>query len=109
MNKILTILICAGLIFSIRASAEMVEIPNPLGKGVGFEGIINALIDFIFSIAVVLVPLMVIVGGFMIVTSAGNTEQIAQGKKIIMWTVIGLLVMLLSKGLVQLIETLIGV
>ncbi len=86
----------------------VISIQNPLTAG-SFEDIINNLIDFIFKIAIVLAPLMVIIGGFLFMTAGGNIQQITQAKNLLIWTVIGLLVILLSKGILAIINLILGV
>ena len=56
------------------------------------EEIIERLVDLIFTVS--------------IVTAAGNPEKIAQAKKIITWSLIGFLIVLLSKGIIAMIKQL---
>ncbi len=70
------------------------------------EEIINNIIDFLFYASVGIVPLMVIVGGFFLVTAGGDQNQITKGKKLIVWAMIGFLIILLSKGIIVLIDKL---
>lgn len=85
-----------------------IEIKNPL-VAENFEDIINNLIDFVFNIAIVLTPLMIILGGVLFVTAAGNLEQVTRAKKIIIWTLVGFFIVLLAKGISDLIATLLGI
>ena len=86
----------------------VIEIKNPL-KTESFEVIIDNLIDFIFKIAIPIVPLMVIFSGFLFVTAGGNVAQLERAKKVLIWTVIGLAILLLSKGLFVIIQKLLEV
>ena len=70
------------------------------------EEIIERLVDLIFTVSIVLVPLMIVLAAFLLVTAAGNPEKIAQAKKIITWSLIGFLIVLLSKGIVAMIKQL---
>ena len=90
-----------------RESA-IITIENPL-QAEELEVIIDNIIDFIFKIAIPLVPLMIIYAGFLFVTAAGNISQIDRAKKIMVWTVVGLAILLLSKGILTIIKQLIGV
>ncbi len=81
---------------------------NPL-QATEFEDILDNVIDFIFNIAIVLAPLMVVIAGFLFVTSGGNAEQINKAKTMIIWTAIGFLIILLSKGIMGIITNLLGV
>ena len=81
----------------------VVRIENPL-KAKSFEDLINRLIDFIFKLAIMIAPIMIIVAGFYFITAAGEPEKINTAKKIILWTLIGLLVVLSAKGLIVLFK-----
>ncbi|MCP6718301.1 MAG: pilin [Patescibacteria group bacterium] len=89
-------------------SADTIEIKNPLASD-EFEDIINNVINFIFKIATVLAPLMVIMAGFLFVTAGGNLEQIKRAKNIIIWTAVGFFVILLARGIMGMIMNLLGV
>ncbi len=92
----------------IEQPANQICICNPINAG-KFEDIINNLIDFIFKIAIVLAPLMIIVGGFLFITSAGDPKKTSQAKSLMIWTAVGLLILLLSKGILGIINQLLGV
>ncbi len=78
---------------------------NPLrNKTIG--EIIDSLTNFIFYLAIIVAPLIIIVAGFLFTTAAGDAEKIAQAKKIITWTIIGFSIVLFSKGIVALISSL---
>ncbi len=108
MKKILLSLILINLISPIRASADEIIIQNPL-QAATLEVIIDNLINFILRIAIVLAPLMIIVGGLLFITSGGNVQQVDRAKKLLLWTTVGLAIILLSKGVLAIINQLLGV
>ena len=109
MEKVLIILVLLGIILPFSASAdEIIKIENPL-EAEKFEDIIDNIIDFIYKIAIVLAPLMIIVGGFLFVTAGGNVQQITRDRNLIIWTAIGFLIVLLSKGILAIINQILGV
>ena|SRR3989344_2775856 len=79
-------------------------IENPL-NACNLTDLIDKIINFIFVIALAITPIMVIVGGFMFVTGGGDPAKITQGKQLLLWTVIGLTVILLAKGLVAVLTS----
>ena len=89
-------------------SADVITIENPLAT-TDFEVIIDNIIDFIFNIAIVLAPLTTVVAGFLFVTAGGNSEQISKAKAMIVWSIVGFLIILLAKGIMTVIENLLGV
>ena len=103
------ILTLAALVSPIVVLADdIIEIGNPITAG-SFEEIIDNLIDFVFKIAIVLAPLMVVVGGFLLVTAGGNISQVGKAKSLLLWTAIGFSVVLLSKGILAIINQILGV
>jgi len=108
MKQIILISIFTCLIMPVTVVAdEIIQIQNPL-IATSFEAIIDNIIDFIFKIVIVLAPLMVVIGGFLFVTAGGNIQQITQAKNLLIWTAVGFLVVLLSKGIIGIIETILG-
>ncbi len=89
------------------ASADMVvKLENPINHDTFLE-LINAIIDIVIWVAVILAPLMILIGAFYMTTSgSGLTDQksqIEKGKNIIKYTVIGLILLLGAKGFVYFI------
>jgi heme/copper-type cytochrome/quinol oxidase subunit 2 len=89
-------------------NANGITLQNPL-QATEFEDILENIIDFIFTIAIVLVPLIVVIAGILFVTAGGNLAQINKAKTMIIWTAIGFLIILLSKGIMGIITNLLGV
>ena len=109
MRKLLTILILLALASPVIVSAdEIIRIENPI-TAESFEEIIDNVIDFVFKIAIVLAPLMVVIGGFLLLTAGGNISQVGRAKSLLLWTAIGFLVVLLSKGILAIINKILGV
>ncbi len=98
---------CKNTDLGFPASGQMC-ICNPM-KANSFEEIIGNVIDFIFKIALFLVPLMVIWGGVLFVTAAGNADQIKKAQKVILWSLVGFVVVLLARGLSDLLEEILGI
>ncbi|MDO8436254.1 MAG: hypothetical protein Q7S82_02615 [bacterium] len=78
-------------------------IQNPLCAQ-SFEDIIESVINFIFYIALAITPLMILVGAFYYLTSAGDPKKIKTAQDIFLYTAIGFAIILLSKGLVAIIK-----
>lgn len=84
------------------------EIENPLEYDT-FGELIDAIIDFIYEIGLVLAALFIVIAGFYFVTASGDPAKIKTGQDIIKYTLIGLLIILLSKGLIAVIQSVLGV
>lgn len=84
--------------FPLYSSA--VTITNPLQSNT-FTELLNRIVDFLFYLALGVAPLMIIIAGFYFITAEGDPAKVERAKNIIKWTVIGLLVIFCSKGLIQ--------
>lgn len=81
---------------------------NPLGNA-GLTDILDRILNFLFNVAIVLAPVMVLISGIMFLTAAGSPNQVSRAKSILIWTVVGFAVILLSKGLIAVIHGIIGI
>lgn len=78
-------------------------IQNPLCAK-DFPSLINAIIDFLWTFALAVVPIVIIIAGYFFVTSAGDPAKVSQAKKMVLYALIGLLIIGCSKGIVALIQ-----
>ncbi|MGB2762555.1 MAG: pilin [Minisyncoccales bacterium] len=78
-------------------------IENPLCAET-FEQLINAIVNFIFYIALAIAPIMFIIAGLAFITAAGDPAKIKTAKDIALWTAIGLIVVLLATGIIKVIQ-----
>ena len=99
-GAMLTLLIADG-------SLAQSGVDNPLGSD-ELTIIVDRLIDFIFKIAVVVAPLMIIVGALLFTTAGAKAEQVNQAKKVILWTIIGFVVVLLARGIIEIVRNIFG-
>jgi len=65
---------------------------------------IERAVIFFFTIFLYSSPLLIIIGAYVMVTSGGIPSRIDLGRKIIIWTLIGLGIMLISRGLILLVH-----
>jgi len=81
----------------------------PPTKYTKIEELIESISNWIFYIALVLAPLMFILGGGYLITAAGDENRVKTGKSIITWTIIGLVVIFMVKIFIQAIRFVLGV
>jgi len=106
MRKYLSLILLIATF--IPLAVQGVTIDNPLAAN-SFAELIDAIINIIFYLAVAIAPIMFIVAGFYFITAAGEPEKILIAKKMILWTFIGLLVVVSAKGLIMLFGEVFGV
>ena len=102
------IFIIGGFVLAATCdSSDPNQICNPLGN-VTLTDIIGKLIDFLLTIALIICPLMIVVGGFFFITSAGDPAKANKGRAIMIYAAIGLVIILISKGLVTAVQKAVG-
>lgn len=81
---------------------------NPLEDDFTSPGqIIVGFINIALLLAGILAVIFIIIGGFLMVTSAGNEGRIKQGKQTLIWAVAGLILTLLSFSIVAIVQSII--
>lgn len=101
-----------GLAIGIAAPAFLKEIAAILGwanyaplPGVGtslsFSQILFNILSFLLTIIGIITIIMLVIGGIMYLTAAGNEDQIDKGKKIVKYSLIGITIALAALVLVK--------
>jgi heme/copper-type cytochrome/quinol oxidase subunit 2 len=67
-------------------------------------GLLSSILGFVWTIMGIVVVLMLLYAGFKFVTAAGAQEEIGKAKDMVKYSLIGIVVMLLSGGIMALIE-----
>jgi hypothetical protein len=80
---------------------------NPL-QTANFTSIISNILTLLFNFALVLTPIMVVVAGIMFVTATGDPAKISKAKQMLIWTFVGFVIILLSRGLIAVLQAIIG-
>ncbi len=106
LSKILSAVLCIGASFSITHAAAAppefsgtVEVPNPIKRS-DIAEIIEASLLWLLGIAGSVALLMLIIAGVMYITSFGDEQKVVTAKKIFNFTVVGLILVLLSYSII---------
>jgi hypothetical protein len=83
-----------------EATANLPRICTPFA-------LLKKVFDFAFLFAGSIAVLMIIVGGFQYMTSAGNEEAAKKGKKTVVYAAIGLIVIIMATAIVNIVTNLI--
>ena len=102
-NKIIIFALFSFLLFPLFAYADITFEPPTHATSV--EAVITGIVNWTYKIALVVAPLMIMVGGFYLITAAGGPEKVITGRKIITWTIIGIVVVLLATSVKLVIES----
>lgn len=84
------------------------QICNPL-KYNDFNDLVKAVInDFLMPVGITVAGLMFVIAGFVYVTSAGDPGRARTARSILIYTAVGLAVILLASGLVKVLQSALG-
>lgn len=72
------------------------------------SGLIKLVINWMLALAGLIAVLFLIVGGFWYITSAGNEEQAEKGKGTVINAIIGIIIIVLSWVIVNVVSTLVS-
>lgn len=137
MNKILAILVLAGLIVPLVILAQapdqcIMKIDTGItecdtnfsvGDTIDYDwtsgGVTGAMcclfstiqyvVNWIFMALMIIVIILILVGAFSLVTSGGDAEKVAKGRNYVVFALVGVAVALLARALPYLIRSVMGV
>lgn len=106
---ILTTAMVAGLMLVSIAPTAFAQFispgDNPVAEATGGQGSIRQLVltmlRFFLGFLGIVAVIMIIYGGILYVTSAGNEDNAGKGKKIITYAIIGIVIIFISFALVN--------
>ncbi len=109
--SLLLILILGLLTISfplINIKANNIQIENPLSAN-SFTELFLRIADWVAGIAATVAVLMVVIGGIQYMVSGGNEEKVATARKTIQWSLIGLIVIVASRSLLEVLYAILGI
>lgn len=89
-------------------TTDTVCIKNPL-QFESLEQLLDAIIDFLIKIGAPLAVIMIIYAGLTWMFAAGEPEKISKARSIIIWTIVGYSIILVAKGILLVIQSVLGV
>lgn len=83
------------------------EFPNPLAVK-DFTELVGTIQTWLFYLALPIAVIMIVVSGIIMMASGGDPGRFGQAKKMLLWAVVGLAVILIGEGFLKLIESIIN-
>lgn len=71
---------------------------NPISSQTLPELLENVL-NFLFGLAIVVLPIIILYGGILMLTAGGEPEKISKSRTILLWAVVAFVIILLARGL----------
>lgn len=82
-------------------NASPTKLTEATGGQTSFRELVLTFLNFFLGFLGILAVMMIIYGGVLYVSAAGNQDNIDKGKKIIMYAIVGIVIILLSFALVN--------
>lgn len=104
MTGALSLMSFAPSVFAVgllEGTSQVEAVSTATGGETTIRGLVLTIVNYFLGFLGLLAVIMVIYGGVTYVASAGNDEAVGKAKKIIMYAVIGLIIVLLSFVLVR--------
>lgn len=86
-----------------------IRLCNPIGEGATVMTVLTKIFDTMMTVMLVVVPIFIVIGAFQMMFAAGNPEKFATGQKTILYSVIGLVIILMAKGIVAIVTSILKV
>ena len=89
----------AGSMINPKDNPDVISVAT--GGETSLRSIVLTILNFFLAFLGLVAVIMVIYGGVLYVTSAGNEENVGKAKKILMYAVVGIVIILLSFALIN--------
>ena len=83
------------------------NLPNPIGVE-NFQDLVNIIGKWIFNLAIPIAVIVIIYAGVLMLTAGGNPGKFKKGAEALKYAVIGLAIVLIGKGFVTLIQSILS-
>ena len=90
---------------SVSSGGTQTVLENPISSATLPELLKNVL-NFLFSLSIVILPIIILYGGFLMLTAGGDPTKISQSRTILLWAVVAFAIILLARGLPEVIRSL---
>jgi len=105
MKRIILSLILVGLL--VLPAVSLAQAPRS-APTVSVIKVLDNIVDWLFSILLIIAVIWLIVAGYYFITAQGDPERIAKARNMVLYALIGVLIAFLARGLVLLVERIVG-
>lgn len=109
MNKNVALVAMCAVYVCLIATPVFAQIENPLAPILSVDKLIEKVIEKILELAALLALLALIWGGIKMIIDFGGEESVKQGKTIIKWAIIGLVVVAASYAILKTVTGALGI
>ncbi len=108
MKSLKTLPLILSSLYFITAYAANINITLPVPAGNrSFDSLVGTIFTGITAFGLAVAPIIIVWGGYEIMTAAGNAEKVKTGRKAILYASIGLAGVILAQVVVALVKELV--
>ena len=87
----------------------ILSIVNPFSGQINtFDDLLKAIINFLYYLVGPVVVIMIIASGLMFLFGRGEPNKVSTAKRILLWAVVGLAIILIGRGFIELLKSIIA-
>lgn len=99
MIKIILLIFILFLLAPSAWAGTDIGFPNPLGDTTDIYALIDSILNWLIPVGITLCTIVIIIGGIMFMTAGGSEDKVTRAKKTLTYAVIGLVVLIIAKGI----------
>lgn len=107
MKKILLSSVLLGLL--VLPAVGLAQPPEEVPEDFDVIGALETLVNWLFSILLIVAALAIVVAGYYFVTAQGDPEKVKAARNFVLYALVGVAVAVAARGLVALVKELMGV
>lgn len=82
--------------------AEVIEIPNPIAAG-SFPELIDRIADWLLRMGLIISTGVIIWSAYLFLFAGGSKERVTQARQTLLYAIVGIVILLLAKGVTSII------
>ena len=87
----------------LTALVQTVTIPNPLAAN-SITGLVDQIATWLLRVGLTISTIIIIWAAIVFMTSGGNAERVTMARKTLWYAIIGIVILLLAKGVTSLVN-----
>jgi len=91
-------------VFAQEGEPIVIQPPGPPT----LEELLSRIANFLFWLGVAIFPIVIVIVAYLFLTSGGNPQKIQQARAFLLWSSIGLAILLLSRVFANLLKSIFG-
>ena len=98
----------SGVCLETPGTEKSLPATPPASTGAGLLTLVDTITNWFFAIFTVLTLIFILLAAFQFVTAGGDEAKLGEARQKLIWAAVGIMVALISKGLVPIIRSIVG-